>query len=346
MRIDTGRFMRQFYALQRILQRRPSRSSIVQVAVNLAVTAADSLLDAIQEKRTTTNRTPAMIILQKKDPEICSVLRSVGSATELLYQALAKLCNAGRDVVEIGKVSYHIVCLYEAAMKTLEQYCKIRAEQMAAPAKPTAKSKKRQSAKSKRSELNPDDDIAGQITRLLGTMTLSLDLLYPEHQELMQGALYFLLNRVGKLLCLFVFRDLQVHPDLRVDSSKLPLPQGLADVSLSEKALCAAKLEAKHIIWVLERILAYLNTVPPSPTTQLFTAKIKEGLQSSLLQAVFGAEEGCFQKPLELPVVLDKIELDKLHACAQISEQEVPDWFIQEVWRLLGWDMLMNEQKD
>lgn len=342
MRIDTGRFMRHFYTLQRILQRRPSRSSIVQTAVNLAVAAADSLLDAVREKKTTANRVPAMIVLQHKDPEIRSVLRSVGSATELLYQALAKLCNAGPDGAEIGKVSYHIVCLYEATMKALKQYCKIRAEQMTAP----AKSKQKQSAKSKRPELNPDDDIAGQITRLLGSITLSLDLHYPEHQELMQGALYFLLNRVGKLLCLFVFRDLQIHPDLRVDSSKLPLPQGLTDVSLSEKALCAAKLEAKHLIWVLERILAYLNTVPPSSTTQMFTAKIKEGLQSSLLQAVFGVEDGCFQKSLELPFALENTELEKLHACIKIPEHEVPDWFIQEVWRLLGWDMLMNEKED
>lgn len=344
MRIDTGRFMRQFYGLQRILQKRPSRSSIVQAAVNLAIAAADSLMDAVLEKRATINRVPASITLQSKEPGIHSVIRSVNSATELLYQALAKLCNAGPHVTEIGKVSYHIVYLYETTMKALEQHCNVKAEQMTAPAKTTSKSKQKQSAKNKRPELNADDDIVGEITRLLGTMTLSLDLLYPEHQELMQGALYFLLNRVGKLLCLFAFRDLQVHPDLRVDSSKLPLPQGLADASLSEKSLCAAKLEAKHLIWILERILAYLNTVPPAPTTQMFTARIKEGLQSSLLRAVFGAE-GDFQKALELPVAIGKIELEQLHTCAKIPEQEVSDWFIQEVWRLLGWDMLMDEQK-
>lgn len=217
---------------------------------------------------------------------------------------------------------------------------------MTAPAKPTAKSKQKQNAKNKRLKLNPDDDIARQVTRLLGTMTLSLDLLYPEHQELMQGALYFLLDRVGKLLCLFVFRDLQVHPDLRVNSAKLPLPQGLAGVSLSEKSLCAAKLEAKHIIWILERILAYLDTVPPSSTTKMFTKKIKDGLQSSMLQAVFGTEDGGFQKALELPVSIDEMELEQLPACTKIPDQEVPDWFIQEVWRLVGWDMLVNEQKD
>lgn len=334
--------MRQFYTLQKVLQKRPNNSSIVHAAVDLSATAAHSLLESVQEKKPASSRSTAIIVLQKKDPEISSVIHNVENAIELLYQALAKLCATEGAASDIGKVSYHIVRLYDAAMKMLEQYCMVRAEQMLAPLKPNAKSKRRQSAKPQHPELKTDGEVAGQITRLLGTMTMSLDLIYAEHQELMQGALYFLMNRVGRLLCLFVFQDLQVRPDLRIDSSKLPLPQGLKDISVNEKSLCAAKLEAKYLIWVLERILAYLNTTPPSPKTQAFTAKIKERLQSTLLQAVFGTDDGCYPKSLKMPTV-DKAELARLRACAKMPEQAVPDWFIQEIWRLLGWEMLIKD---
>ena len=334
--------MRHFYTLQKVLQKRPNRSSIVQAAVDLSTTAASNLLDSVQEKKAAAGRSTAIIVLQKKDPEIGSVIRSVENAMDLLYQALAKLCATEGAVSDIGKVSYHIVRLYDAAMKMLERYCMVRAEQMLAPSKPNAKSKRKQGAKPQWPELRSDDELASQITRLLGTMTLSLDLAYEEHQELMQGALYFLMNRVGRLLCLFVFQDLQVRPDLRIDSSKLPLPQGLKGVHVNEKSLCAAKLEAKHLIWVLERILTYLNANQPSPTTQQFTEGIKESLQSTILQSVFGADDGCFQKSLKSPT-LDTCELAKLRLCAQIPEQAVPDWFVQEVWRLLGWDILTKD---
>lgn len=334
--------MRQFYTLQKVLQKRPNHSSIVQAAVDLSATAAHSLLESVQEKKPASSRSTAIIVLQKKDPEISSVIHNVENAIELLYQALAKLCATEGAASDIGKVSYHIVRLYDAAMKMLEQYCMVRAEQILAPLKPNAKSKRRQSAKPQHPELKTDDEVAGQITRLLGTMTMSLDLIYAEHQELMQGALYFLMNRVGSLICLFVFQDLQVRPDLRIDSSKLPLPQGLKDISVNEKSLCAAKIEAKYLIWVMERILAYLNTTPPSPKIQAFTAKIKERLQSTLLQAVFGTDDDYYQKSLKMPTV-DKAELARLRACAKMPEQTVPDWFVQEVWRLLGWEMLIKD---
>ena len=344
--IATGPFMRHFYTLQKVLQKRPNRSSIVQAAVNLSKTAANLLLNSVREKKATASRSKKTISLHRKEPEIISVIRSVECAYNLIYQALGKISGPERDKPDVSQVIYHIVCLYNAAMKTLEQYCKTRAEQLLDTTKSTAKSaKQKQNSKSKRSGPKPDDEIAGQIIRLLGTMILSLDVSFSEHQDLLEGAVFILLNRVGRLLCLFVFQDLQLRPDLRIDPWKLPLPHGLKDVELNEKSLCTAKMEAKHLIWVLERTLTYLDSSPPSPSSQMFTSKIKKSLQNTLLQTVFGTDDKFFQKSLQCPVLPDTLDLERLRACAQIPEQAVPDWFTQEVWRLLGWDILMSKNQ-
>lgn len=338
----TGPFMRHFYTLQIALQKRPNRSNIVQATINMSISAADSLLNSVGEKKVAAGRSKAPITLQKKDPEIASVIRSIEYAIELIYLALGKISGSEQSASDVGQVTYHIVRLYDTAMKALEQYCKVKSEQMLAFAKTNSKpSKQKQSAKSKRTEQKPDQEIASQITRLLGTMTLSLDIIYKEHQDLLEGALFILLNRVGRLLCLFVFQDLQLQPDLRADPLKLPLPEGLKHFQLNEKSLCAAKLEARHLIWLLERVLTYFENNPPSQQSQAFTSKVKESLQSTLLQAVYGADDESFKKTLRAPVPPDTLELEKLRVCAQVPEQQVPEWFVQETWRLLGWDMLV-----
>lgn len=331
--------MRHFYTLQTTLQKRPNRSNVVQAAVNLSKSAADALISSIQEKKIPTGRSKTTI-LQNKDPDVISVVSGVESTLPMLYQALGKVYASEESASDAGQVTYHIVCLYEAVTKTLGQHCKARSEQVSAA---TTKGKK-QSAKSKRAQQKADDEVAGQITRLLGTMILLLDLTHEEYQNILEGALFILLNRVGRLLCLFVFKELQLRPDLRVDREQLPLPQGLKDVSLNEQSVCAAKMEAKHLIWALERALAHLETSSSSPSSQNFTSKIKGCLQSTLLQAIYGTNDECFQRTLRRSVAPDTLELDRLRACAQVPEQTVSDWFTQEVWRLIGWEIVVKTE--
>lgn len=353
--------MRQFYALQKTLQKRPNRSSVALAAVGLCKTAAEEVLHAVgqnQMKGSTSRSKQATTLLQMKQPGLLSVLHGVERAFRLLRQGLDKVTGA-ENTRDVGRVIYHLVCLFDAIMGALQQHCRARAEQNLIASTKSQKSK--QPAKSKRAKTGriaeaapsaseTDDEVAIQITRLLGTMSLSLELSRTEHKNLLEGFLFILLNRVGKLLCLFVFQDLRLRPDLQIDAAQLPLPKGLMETDLNETSLHAAQLESKHLIWLLERILAFLDAVPsssPSPTqtqTELgeeFVSKIKERLQSTLLQAVFGTDDPLFQKKaLQEPIHSDALELDNLRDCMQVPEQTVSDWFTQEVWRLLGWEML------
>lgn len=108
--------MRHFYTLQTTLQKRPNRSNVVQAAVNLSKAATDALISSIQEKKIPTGRSKTTT-LQNKDPGVTSVVSGVESALPMLYQALGKVSASEESTSDAGQVTYHIVCLYEAAMK-------------------------------------------------------------------------------------------------------------------------------------------------------------------------------------------------------------------------------------
>ena len=61
-------------------------------------------------------------------------------------------------------------------------------------------------------------------------MILPLDVLFSGHQDLLEEAVFILLNHIEILLYLFVIHDLQLQPDLCINPLKLPIPQGLMDV--------------------------------------------------------------------------------------------------------------------
>ncbi|BDD55910.1 hypothetical protein MPDQ_003288 [Monascus purpureus] len=358
----TTSFMRNFFSLQKVLQKRPSCSNIVLAAVALCEATAKELLNAVdqnQVKDSTCRLKPARTVLRTEIPDFTSVLHGVEIAIGLLYQALNKLSGTGgkRD---LGQVTYHLVRLFDDTMVVLQKHCKARTNKSTATSKAGTKYQRtKQSAKSKHSKMSrpveahlstTGDDVSMHITRLLSTMALSLDPSSAEHRDLLEGFLFILLSRVGKLLCLFVFRDLRLHPDLKVNTAKLPLPEGLIEADMSEVSLHSAQLEAKHLVWLLERVLAFLDTVPSLPSSPSqkqalngeFILGIKEKLQSTLLQAVFGANDPLFQQSLKYPARPESSELDRLRKCVQVPEQSVPDWFTQEVWRLLGWDILVK----
>ncbi|PYI09000.1 hypothetical protein BO78DRAFT_55504 [Aspergillus sclerotiicarbonarius CBS 121057] len=347
----TATFMRQFYTLQKVLQKRPNNSSIIRAAINLCSTTAGNVRSAIEQP--TVSQPSTKIVPQSKKPDILAILNSTECAFRILIQALRKLSATGRATQDVGQVTYHIVRLYEVVIGALDGYCKRKSEQSPHENKAGARaSRQTQKAKPKRSKTgcfsdmqkDPDDESATHMSLLLSKMALSLDTTRISEQNVLEGFLLVLLNRIGKLLCLFVFQDLRLRPDLRMDAAKFPLPEGLKEIDLSESSLPAAAMEAKFLIWPLERILTVLDDVPslssshPSLNTQ-FTTKVKGKLQSTLLHAVFG-RDSLWPDVLQRPIQPNDRDLEKLRSCSQIPEQSAPDWFIQEVWRLLGWEIL------
>ncbi|PYH90427.1 hypothetical protein BO71DRAFT_422284 [Aspergillus ellipticus CBS 707.79] len=349
---STAPFLRQFYTLQKVLQKRPNNSNIIKAAVELCGTTARKFLSAVGESNR--SRPKSKIILPKK-PDVLAILHSTDSAYGLLIQALKKLSVTEQTLRDVGHITYQLVRLYEAVLEILRRYCLLKSEQTLLNTNTSAMiTRQKQKAKEKGSKTgcfnniqeDLDDEIATQMSLLLSKMGLSLNMSCINDRGVMEGFLFVLLSRVGKLLCLFVFQDLRLRPDLHMDPSKLSLPEGLKEMDLDENSLHAAAMEAKHLIWPLERILAALETPSLSPSDSStapqstpFIARIKEKLQGTLLQSVFGPDS-IWVKVLQNPAQPEDRDLERLRACSQIPEQSVPDWFVQEVWRLLGWELV------
>ncbi|KAB8270305.1 hypothetical protein BDV30DRAFT_215368 [Aspergillus minisclerotigenes] len=344
-----GPVMRHYYTLQKTLQKKSNGFDIVQAAVNLCETTANELSKVVSEKRAAPCASRNKGSTRTEMPTTDGVLRCVACTFQLLLRVIKSLSGTDNGMQYSNRVIYHIVHLYESTMNALEQWCKAKSEQtQSAKQKHATSNRKAKDKQLHDSNMNTDDEVFTQMAQLLNAMTSSLDTGCAGHQDLLEGFLFILLNRVGKLLCLFVFQDLQLKPDLRADLTKLPHPRGLTDLDLSDKSLCSAEMEAKCLVWLLERTLAVLRTFTSSSSSAsrdsdgsiIFAAKIKERLQSTLLQAVFGTDS-TWGKSLQRPAPTDG-DLHDLRLPSQNSDQSVPDWFTQEVWTLLGWEILVK----
>ncbi|KAL5362683.1 hypothetical protein BJX96DRAFT_154398 [Aspergillus floccosus] len=314
--------MRQFYTLQKTLQKKSTPSDIVHASAQLCNATGDAILkavtgDGVEAHQPKTKR----LIVQ---PSIVGVLRGAETSFRLLLQVAKQLSTPDESTRELGTVIYYMVLLYECTLDALKQYCKSHCNE-GAKSKPKSKKSKTKS--------NKIDETASRISQALYTMASSLDLSCTAHNSILEGFLFLMINRVGKLLSLFMFGDLKRRPDL--NSTKLPLPQGL------DEPLLAAQIEAKQLIWLLERLLAvldsskYRGTSPGDDTEKAWLIeKLPDKLQGTLFQAVFG-EDRAWEQVLRRPVPMDE-DLK----CVNVPDNAVADWFIQETWRILGWELL------
>ncbi|EAU36979.1 predicted protein [Aspergillus terreus NIH2624] len=322
--LATAPFMRHFYTLQKALQKKSTPSDIARASVQLCKATGDAILKAVGEKgvEVHTPRTKRPLV----QPSIVGILHGAETSFRLLLQAAKKLSTPEESVQELGALTYHMIALYESTLSSLEQYCKSHCNE-GAKAKPKSK-------KSKKTKSNQIDETASRVSRLLCTMASSLDHSSTTHHRIFEGFLFLVINRVGKLLSLFTFRDLKQRPDL--NSDKLPLPQGVDEASV------AAQVEAKQLIWLLERLLAVLDSFKDRRTSlghdtekAWLIEKLPDQLQGTLLQAVFG-EDRTWEQVLSRP----PRPIDQDMECVDVPDNAVPDWFIREAWRLLGWELL------
>ncbi|KAE8374057.1 hypothetical protein BDV26DRAFT_296322 [Aspergillus bertholletiae] len=341
---STGPFMRHYYALQKTLQRKSSGLDITKAAVTLCQTTANEVSKLVSEKRAAhcSSRNKGSTLTE--GPATAEMCRGVTCALQLLLRVTKALSGTEDGTRHSNHVIYYIVHLYESTMNALGQWCKAKSEQ-----KQPSKQKHAGNKKAQDRQLPSDDEVSMQIAQLLHTMASSLNPGYPGHQDLLEGFLFILLNRVGKLLCLFVFQDLKLRPGLHADSTKIPLPRGLTELDLNEKSSCLVEMEAKCLVWLLERTLAVLHSFTASSSSStsrendgsiLFAARLKERLQSTLLQAVFGIDS-TWEKSLQRPAQTDE-ELHNVRLSPPSPDQSVSDWYTQEIWKLLGWNILVK----
>ncbi|OJD17887.1 hypothetical protein AJ78_02059 [Emergomyces pasteurianus Ep9510] len=365
----TTPFLRHFHALQKQLQRKIDSEALVCLSVGLCEAVDRAVRSGIGERSDKSSRSLKQTVLQPRDPDLQHILKGIRSSYPVLLQTLNKLSDNDVTSSGIGVVTYHIIQLFQRTLGNLHQYVLSKAKEKIAQEKPAnKKAKQRYKVKGTKAPKGPSNQLPTDeeftldlFTQFIASMILSLNPVKPQENGLLEGFLFAILEQVGKTLCLFVFKELYSNPDLRLNPAKLPLPGDFdkkyparGEMAVAQRA---AEYEAKHLIWILERAIAFTDQFePPSDQTSgdmistrglslgiLQRARIK--LQNTLLKGIFGEKEQGFRDSLKIPekpsYSLPEDFSGRLYAAAEIDPAE---WFTQEVWRLVGWDVLLNEK--
>ncbi|EFW19484.1 hypothetical protein D8B26_007710 [Coccidioides posadasii str. Silveira] len=365
----TTPFLRRVHTLRKLLHRPSEPELLVTTCADICANVEQLIRLSIGPNRTKTMNSDNSSHIRSQNPGLLDILIVFEQCYPLLLQALRKV--AGKDKVKNNKgiIHYHLVHLFQFILLQLHQHVLAKAKAISHLGKVSTK-KGRQVPRTKTT--NPlgqplaqlsreDSQTLDSISRVLATMILSINTSRYRQIDLLEGFLFILLEHIGQMLGLVVFKELRSNSDLRTCPSKLPLPCPLAKEPTSriEPTILehAAVLQSYHLIWIFEQALSTLDRCGDhlksgvrgcniTSTTSPFLAHTKKKLQNTLLRGVFGEDDAKFQDSLKLPrPVVQSRGMNGSADNIESSGENNGDWFIQELWRLLGWNTLMDNRE-
>ncbi|OQE44621.1 hypothetical protein PENCOP_c002G04242 [Penicillium coprophilum] len=336
---------RQLHIVQKALQRRTNSSSeansLAIDAVILCKSAEQRLIQTILNESRTTEQEPPQT--EKANmPNREAVINGVKLAFHLTHKTSHKLAGAENATQHQAQVIYYLVGLFESTMTALTLHCTAMSKQNSVTKKvqsgggPKIGTKPDEPNKLTKEKSSPiKNETASRLADLLCTMALSLNLNRTEDQEVMEGFLYLVLDRMGKMLALHVFHDLRLPIGI---CPGMTFPDGLEAMTDEDLTPNEAQLEAKYLVRLLDRMLnaEHLQSALETSAAREFVANAKNRLQKSLLRAVFGPDDHIFRDGLRRPHTPPPQVLDG----EQIDQDKFSDWLTQKLWRLVGWDVL------
>lgn len=184
------------------------------------------------------------------------------------------------------------------------------------------------------------------------------------HQQIFDGFVYLLLERVGRRLFYCTFgrhRSSTVEGDIE----PIPEPTSPEEAQKREVEALGTHLEVKALILVLERAMGLapnhmnpqtsnvgrsqkklgrtlsLKNLPAASKARL-SPVAKERLQRTLVACMYGDKaDDEFLDVLMKP--MPSMRLSSLQNVAKVEDKDVEEWYKKEVWRLVGWDVLAKE---
>ncbi|KAJ5697575.1 hypothetical protein N7488_011259 [Penicillium malachiteum] len=346
---NAPKLMRQIYTVQRALQKKQNHKALTTDAVTLCKLAESEIIGTIirlteHEYQPKSSQNGQSVV---KNVDLLSVTKAVALAFNLAHNALHKIvgCKDGRSCR--GQIVYYLVCLFESTLGSLTRYCTAvssHPETTSTVLEETSNSNRTSSQRhrkvnskkypvvSKTRSPKIQNDADQQLVDLLVTMFRSLDMERNEDQEVMEGIMFITIDRVGKILALLTFNNHKPPSDI---CPGLSPPEGLTAMKEEGLTVQSVQLEGKHLVAFLYRVLD--SSTPGANQVQLeFFQKMKQRFQKTLLQAVFGTGDPLFKDGLIRPATPPSLSYG-----GRVSpRQDFSEWFTEELWRLVGWDLL------
>lgn len=270
---------------------------------------------------------------------------------------LTRLDESSNDSRLLSLVVCELAEMFKTILVAIESVAHQTAQQTPMPSIELRKSKDASKAVK---ESAPARALAHLLISLLGL----LEKTNPLHQQIFDGFVYLLLERVGRRLFYCTFgrhRTSTVEGDL-VSTPEPAVPEEIRKVEIQD---LGTHLEVKALILVLERAMGLapnhmnsqssnigrnqknlgrtlsLKNLPAASKARL-SPVAKERLQQTLITCMYGDNaDDEFLDVLTRPV--PTMRLGSLQNVSKIEDKDVKEWYKKEVWRLVGWDVLAKE---
>lgn len=270
-----------------------------------------------------------------------------------------KLAESSEDNGSPDLIVCELVDMFKAALDAIELAARQTAQ--LTPSEPVQPKNKKSDVPSNRTkEFAPARSFALLLITFLGFLDKADEI----HQKIFDGFVFILLERVGKQLYYCTFGR---HRSTSIEGSimSVPQPQDTTETKRQASEDLAVRLEIKALVLILERAMGlapnHMNfqagrtnknrnyigrtlSIKNLPTTSRarISPLAKDRLQRTLIACMYGSKvDDEFVDVLVKPI--PAIRTGSLKNAGKIDDKDVKDWFRQEVWRLVGWDILARE---
>lgn len=283
-------------------------------------------------------------------------------AFSLLVCGTKELARKSQDAVSQGHTIYPIVQMFSKLTSLLSDVASARAKDIStthSPAKSQAKARRAKTSQARDSQ-GKDDPGVCLLTHTLGRMIDMLDPKLETHRSIFEGFSCTLLESIGPVLYTLVFGHpraptLQEEMSMLVEASE---SGALSERNARQIEVRAASLQAPFLVHLLRQIMKLApdhfgaestSTTSRSkqagtkgPAKGALTIAAKERLQRTLVKFCFG-NEGVDESDPFFDCLTKPLQPDPPVAMPKVDESEVSEWFTEEVWSVLGWDILARE---
>lgn len=199
----------------------------------------------------------------------------------------------------------------------------------------------------------------------LSGLVSRLDSKLSSHKALFEGFAFVILERIGSRLFAVVFdrdRAGTIEQQIMTSGSPEGIEEGIQPATATkakDQQKKAARLEAPYLIHIITRMLiaapAHLGAAinartgkPKQPSNKAnikggFTIAAKERLQRTLVNATFGTEDTVEDDPFQDSLRMPALPKGPALTMPKVKEADVGEWFKEEMWKLLGWEILERQ---
>lgn len=272
-----------------------------------------------------------------------------------------KLSETYRNGQMAGKIVSELAHMFKSALNSIELLAKRTAQTHTTQPIPPRKAK----SKEYRTALG-ESSSAYAISHLLNSFLGFLDKADELHQKIFDAFLFVLFDRVGRRLYYCTFGRSRSSS---VQDSIMPVQPSQDTNKATEHNLEAfsIKLEVKALVLILERAMGLApNHMNPStgrtrkdathlsrtlsfknlPTASKarLSPLAKDRLQRTLVACMYGGAENASDEFLDiLTKPMPPMRGLSTQNVTKVKDEDVESWYMEEVWKLVGWDILARE---